>query len=336
MKPRRRQVPFRQLLTRSFISLWAAFALSFQVDSFGAAESSDEASYDFALIGDTPYSDEQVTNLFPNLMADINRAKLAFVVHDGDIKSGSTPCTDALFAERLRDFQGFRHPFIYIFGDNEWSDCGKVATNKFDPEERLDKLRAMFTQGSQSLGQRMLTLTRQSDNPRFARFRENVRWVHGPVVFAGLNVPGDDNHFGTAEFAERNTANLAWLRETFAAATEHEARAVMLILQANPHFELASTDRLRLGFNDLLRALEEQTVAFGRSVVLVHGDSHYFRIDKPLIRSTTGRRLENFTRVETFGYPDVHWLRVSVDEHDPNIFTFRPQMVRENFVRPRK
>ena len=50
----------------------------------------------------------------------------------------------------------------------------------------------------------------------------------------------------------------------------------------------------------------------------MHGDSHYFRIDKPF-QDAQGRRLENFTRVETFGdnqangINDVHWLKVLVD-----------------------
>jgi len=48
-------------------------------------------------------------------------------------------------------------------------------------------------------------------------------------------------------------------------------------------------------------------------VVLVHGDSHYFRIDKPFKDSKTRRMLENFTRVETFGENDIHWVHVFVD-----------------------
>jgi len=32
---------------------------------------------------------------------------------------------------------------------------------------------------------------------------------------------------------------------------------------------------------------------------------------------------ENFTRVETFGSPDVHWLRASVNFKDPNVFNFQ-------------
>lgn len=294
---------------------------------------SPDLRYDFALIGDVPYDELQSTNLFPNMIAEMNRARLAFVVHDGDIKSGSTPCTDESFMRVFDQFQTSSHPLIYLFGDNEWSDCGRMKTNAFDPLERLQKLRDLFTQGDRSLGQRTIPLARQSDEPRFAAFRENVRWTHGGVMFAGLNVPGDDNHFGTPEFGPRNAANIAWIQEAFAIATRENLRAVMLIMQANPHFDLAVTNRLRRGFNEMLEVIEKETLAFKKPVVLVHGDSHYFRIDQPLLGSRSRRRIENFTRVETFGNPDVHWLRVSVDWRDPNVFRFHAQYVRKNLLK---
>ena len=34
---------------------------------------------------------------------------------------------------------------------------------------------------------------------------------------------------------------------------------------------------------------------------------------KPLSGAKSQRRIENFTRVETFGNPDAHWLRVTAD-----------------------
>ena len=288
--------------------------------------------FDFALIGDVPYNEEQTTKGFPNMIEELNQARLAFVVHDGDIKAGATPCTDDCFERVRAQFQTIRHPFVYLFGDNEWRDCGSVKTNAFDPLERLQKLRDLFTQGNQSLGQHTMTLVRQSDDPRHAAFRENVRWTLGRVLFAGLNVPGNDNYFGTPEFAPRNAANIAWIKEAFAIATRDRFRAVMLIMQANPHFDLAATNRLRQGFNEMLGVIETETVAFGKPVVLVHGDSHYFRIDQPLLGAKSRRRLENFTRVETFGNPDVHWIRVSVDWRDPNVFRFHPQYVRKNLL----
>jgi len=302
---------------------------------FGAPASRRETDvrFEFGLIGDMPYDPHQISNAFPNLIEDLNRANLAFVVHDGDIKAGATPCTDAVLEQVFAQFQTVRSPLIYLFGDNEWSDCGKVQTNAFVPEERLQKLRALFTAGDYALGQGRLRLTRQSEAPAFAAFRENVRWAMEGVLFAGLNVPGDDNHYGTSEFGPREAANLAWIQQTFALAKQDNARAVMLLMQANPHFEVAPTNRVRLGFNRMLDLLESETIAFGKPVVLVHGDSHYFRIDQPLLGKRTRRRLENFTRVETFGNPDVHWLRVSVDWLDPNLFQFHPQYVRKNLLR---
>ena len=67
-------------------------------------------------------------------------------------------------------------------------------------------------------------------------------------------------------------------------------------------------------------------------VVLLHGDSHYFRIDKPMKSSVSMRRIENFTRVETFGSPDVHWILATVDHNDPNLFRFEQRIVKGNMV----
>jgi hypothetical protein len=125
---------------------------------------------------------------------------------------------------------------------------------------------------------------------------------------------------------------MAWFRECFAIARRENHRAIMLIIQANPHFDLGATNLLRAGFNEFLRELERETVAFKKPVVLVHGDSHYFRIDKPMVGSKSKRRVENFTRVETFGNPDSHWIRVRVDDGNPDVFSFFPEIVDKNCV----
>ena len=313
------------------IACWLGFVLP----SFSQPNESD-APFEFALIGDVPYNEFDATNSFPNLIAEINAATLAFVIHDGDIKAGAAPCTSAVFERCYEQFNTFKHPFIYIFGDNEWTDCRKTNAVGLDADAAITALREMFCQRNESLGQRRLKLARQSEQPAFTPFRENVRWSYGAVIFAGFNVPGDANNYGRREFKERHSANLAWLKESFALAAAEKRSALMLILQANPHFDLASTNRLRLGFNELLSVLEQETLAFQKPVVLVHGDSHYFRIDKPLIGSRSKRRLENFTRVETFGNPDVHWIRVTANPRDPGVFTFHPQIVKKNLIDHRK
>jgi hypothetical protein len=149
-----------------------------------------------------------------------------------------------------------------------------------------------------------------------------------------LNVPGSVNNYGNKrEFAERNAANIEWIEQSFAFAKIENRRALMFIMQANPFPERGSTNGVHAGFRELLNVLEKETLAFAKPVVLVHGDSHYFRIDKPLTGSASHRRIENFTRVETFGNPDVHWVRATVDPKDSNVFTFDPQMINANIVK---
>jgi hypothetical protein len=302
---------------------------------FQTALSAGNGAFTFALIGDMPYGPEGELK-FPKVIADVNAdRRLSFVAHDGDIKNGSTVCSDQMFADRLDLFNQFRRPVIYVPGDNEWTDCHRANNGAYDPLERLAFLRSMFFQGDQSLGRQTMTLQRQSNDPVFASYPENVQWVEGNVLFAGLHIVGSNNNLGRtpaadAEYAARNAANLAWLHDVFARARQEQLRAVMVIIQANPQFEVPAAQRT--GFNDFLRDLEAEVIAFGRPVVLVHGDSHYFRIDKPLLGSGSRRRLENFTRVETFGENDNHWLHVTVEPTNPNVFAFDQRIVAANLI----
>ncbi len=293
--------------------------------------------FEFGLIGDLPYTSDQETQ-FLNLRDEINQSKLAFVVHDGDFKSGSTLCNNQAFTQRRELFQTFESPFIFVPGDNEWTDCHRANNGNYDPLERLAKLREVFFQGDQSLGQRTLRLTRQSEEPQYRKFRENVRWTYGDAMFAGLHIVGSNNNFGRTpeanqEYAERNAANLAWMKQTFALAKTNNRKGIMLVIQANPNFELPPDAAERTGFNDFIAALEAEVIAFQKPVVLVHGDSHNFQINKPLFGSASKRRIENFTRVETFGSPDVHWLRAIVDPQNPNLFNFEQEIVAKNLVK---
>ena len=97
------------------------------------------------------------------------------------------------------------------------------------------------------------------------------------------------------------------------------------------------TDGQPDGFQSFLLALRDQVVAFRKPVAYVHGDSHYFRIDKPFLNAQ-GQRLENFTRVETFGdhqengTNDENWLRVIVDPSSREVFAYQPEIVPANRV----
>ena len=349
----------RMSLSRACLLLLLAGCTSLQ----GERESGS-GRFEFALIGDVPYDARQERE-FPNVMREIDAADLAFVVHDGDFwwdgnawnekDGGLPPCADETFQDRLALAQSSRHPFIYVPGDNEWVDCHRAKPRAYEPFERLAKLRQMFFPTDRSLGQRTLRLTRQSEDSRYASFRENVRWTYGDVMFISLNMIGSNNNLGRtaemdAEYATRTAANLAWMKQAFELAARTGSRAIMIIAQANPQFETSwppniqeryflwglamkpPQTRRATGFDEFLAALEKETVAFGKPVVYVHGDTHMFRIDKPLYGSRSRRAIENFTRVETFGHPNTHWIRVIVEPGNPNVFTFRQQIVKENLV----
>lgn len=322
--------------------------LGCQMTAFPPTRRDPPAPFRFALIGDLAYSQAEEP-LLDNVLADLDRnASLAFVVHLGDLSSARLGCTDELLARRLEQFRASAHPFVYTPGDNEWTDCYEPNVRGGNPLERLARLRVVFFDGDHTFGRRRFALTRQSRDPAFGRYRENVRWDLGGVTFLTLHVVGGNNGLGRtaegdAEYAERNRANLEWLRQGFEHAKAVNSRAIMIMQQANPFLEFPPLPRKPQnpsGFADLRAQLQKETAAFEKPVVLAHGDSHFFRIDKPLSpmrvrRGTATPGLENFTRVETFGTPHHHWVEVGVDADDPDVFTFRPRIVAANVLRLR-
>ncbi len=358
------------LLTAAVLLLGAFTTLrAFQNDDDGNGRGDDGGRFAIGLWGDLPYSDVQAQVGVPNLIADMNKQELAFTVHDGDLKAGNgtpgsvtpTTCVDALYTQALGFFNSMRAPVIFTTGDNDWTDCDRASNGGFNSLERLDHERQLFFSTPFTLGQHRFRQEVQSmplclgiNGP--TPCVENRRWTMGGVTFASLNIQGSCNNLcDTApdpnEFAARNAANIQWLHDTFAEAKARGSAAVMLFSQADPGFDLstgvgaplrnpqtlAETDGLPDGFQAFLLALRDETVAFQKPVAYVHGDSHYFRIDKPFLNAK-GQRLENFTRVETFGdnqangTNDVNWLKVTVDAHSREVFTYQTQIVPGNRV----
>jgi hypothetical protein len=108
----------------------------------------------------------------------------------------------------------------------------------------------------------------------------------------------------------------------------------VIVFQADPGFDLPETEELDesqapgvSGYRDFMAKLVAATEQFDGQVLLVHGDTHFFKLDKPLYSPT--RLLANLTRLQTFGSPLLHWVRVSVDTRSPEVFTVRPVIVKQ-------
>jgi len=263
----------------------------------GLPEPPPSSAFDIGLIGDTGYSTDQDAILL-KVRAQMATLPLAFVTHDGDTNMGGKYCNDSRDAYVYGVFNGFASPFIYTPGDNEWRDCP-------DPLARLPALRSRFFSTSRSLGQTTIPLTRQS-----SPYVENARWTKGNVVFATLNVPGPSGKSPSAsETAARHDANVAWLNAAFDQAEAARSPGVMIIWQDDP-FD-GSSD------SSLVSTLKSRTAAFGRPVVLVHGDTHKYKLDHPW--ST----VPNFTRLETYaGTQSNKWVRATVDPSSKEVFSF--------------
>ncbi len=285
------------------------------------ATASRSESWSFGVIGDTPYSTEERRQL-PRLLATAAAAGARFMLHAGDIKRGREVCDDALLADRQMLFAAAPLPLVLVPGDNEWTDCARVSAGRYDPLERLAQLRKRFWNADRTLGTPTLPLRRQLPD-----YPEHSRFVADGVMFIGLNVPGGDNGRGIAprpapEYLARSEAIRSWLREGFRLARDSGLSGVVILMQGDPGFASFARGIPRRGFGELLRGLRAEAETYPGQVLLIHGDGHSQRIDHPM-RDRSGNILERFTRLETYGYPFLGWVRVTVNPRDPRLFGFR-------------
>ena len=334
------------------IRIAASVLTALTLVSCAATGPSAPQTFSFGLWGDMPYKKAGDDPKLPAVLQSINRSDIAFSVYDGDIKDGSSKCTDDVFTDALKMFATLHKPVVYVPGDNEWTDCHRLNNGGFDALERLAHLRRVMFPTMNSLGQTQLPLEHQGKAGE--KFVENTRFSHGGVVFVGLNVPGSNNNMvldakecthksarkaeqcdaDNAEYLERDAANVAWMAASFAQAKAANALGVVLVFQADPGFDLPETEDVDesaapgvIGYRNFMNKLVEQTEQFKGQVLLVHGDTHFFKLDKPLYSPT--RLLPNLTRLQTFGSPSLHWVKVAVDPAAEQLFMVQPVIVKQ-------
>ena len=345
--PGRRPFIVRSLGALASVSLLAACA--------GLAPGQGAGRFDFGIIGDMPYTRSQEAE-YARVIGDLNARSLEFVAHVGDMMFdprpyernpalARMPATDENYAYVLGTFQSIRHPLVLTPGDNDWSDVVQYKKTKMDPLERLAKLRSMFYPAGRSLGQRAMAVENQA-----APYVENLTWKVQGLRFATVHTVGSDDNAKTSmeEHKAREAANVAWLHKAFAAAKAEGSPGLVIITQANPGFENRWTPSYASRYvrsvrgadapkapepgpyDGFLDALIAQMQDYDRPVLYVHGDTHIYRTGKPLMNPKTNRFFENFTRLETFGWPDSGWVRVTVSRSNPHLFEIHPEYPRGN------
>ncbi len=288
--------------------------------------------FTFVALGDLPYgSPQQAYPSYRRLIERINAVAPVFSIHVGDIKSGGTRCTDEEFIAQRLHFDRFAAPVVYTPGDNEWTDCHRRSNGGYEPQERLQRLRQLFFKPGSSMGQRPMALQSQAQfMPEHAAFLENQRWMHEGVLFVTVHVVGSNNNLqsevpgAVAEHAQRDAANVAWIRAAFEHAGRVKAQALVIAMQANPLLgrnlfeDFPKNSGFRQSIGETLLPL---AAASPVPVLLIHGDSHWHRMDQPF--TWRGEPVRQLTRLEVPGGSDVRAWQVGVDLGKPQPFSAR-------------
>ncbi len=354
-------------------SRWAMIAIALVLVAAAAitiparrASADDPQRFSFALWGDVPYAKANNAADIPVMISDMNASGLAFTVFDGDTKDGSSRCDNSSYDDAKARFNSTTAPTVYVVGDNEWTDCHRSNNGDFNALERLDYLRKTMFNTVASFGKATMPLEHQG--PVGGKYAENTRWIYGNVAFIGINMIGSNNNFvldakgcddggrtkrtlndclaDNIEAAERDAANISWLRDTFAIAKQRKLAGVMIIAQADLSFDVPETPTIDErsdpnfnGLNAFFNAMADETMKFNGQVVYVHGDTHFFKVDKPLaidpavkpgankfVVGDNAKAVANFTRVQTFGSANAAWVKVTVDPTSRNVFVFEPMI----------
>jgi hypothetical protein len=297
------------------------------------ADASEDQTYTVAVIGDVPYGPALIEG-FPAFIGQINAdPDVRLVTHLGDIKDGSSVCSDDYFDLIARDFTLFRDPLVFTPGDNEWTDCHRVNNGAYDPLERLAKLREVFfAEPGKTLGQHSVAVKSQVKHG----FPENVTYSRNDVVFAALHITGSNNALlpwtglgltqpteqQGQEVQSRTAADLVLIHDVFERAKDDGNRAVVLQTQADMFDPTVPTPSLNnySAFKPIVQAIVDESAAFDGPVYLFNGDSHVFNVDHPLGAESTWLGFygvtgsaDNLTRVTVVGSTlgESSWLKVT-------------------------
>lgn len=243
---------------------------------------------------------------------------LAFIVANG-VKSGSEPCSDELYLQRKALYDKFEHGVILTLAAEDWAECRR-SNGESAAIERLQRVREIFFTEPVQIADGSVSVVRQSTTEKFRSYSENMRWQLGPVWFATLNLPTNNNHYLSAagrnnEFEDRLVATQDWLQRLFTLAKASEARGIVLFTEANPLARpspTSSVEQARDGFLEIRRQLLKLSEGFTGKVLIVHNGkpSRWARLHKLSWRGNLGE-IGMLTG----------WARISVHPNHPLLFS---------------
>ena len=292
-------------------------------------------------------------NIKTDTIKSINHSNVDLTIFTGDSKDGHSLCSDEIIGKEIkRYFNKINTPVLYALGDNEWTDCHRKSNGNYEPLERLEFLRKTFFSASNSQGKKPIKLIRMKNFP------ENGRVIYKEVMFVTFNIVGSNNGYIAkkkqcfkksnrkwsdcekinSEYAIRNQANIEWMQKSLNIDQKKRLKAVVFIMQADifsPYdpSNLHSIKKLfkkkhikKSGYAKFVISLLNALDSFEGKILLIHGDTHYFRFDMPLSKIAPEYRTK-FFRVEAFGDEAHDWVKIDIDTDLKNIFSVKPVML---------
>jgi hypothetical protein len=241
----------------------------------------------FYAMGDVPYAPEEDLRL-PRQISELPK-NAEFVIHVGDIKTGMTPCDEAVYNKVFGMLSQSAAPVFIVPGDNEWNDC----TNPAQAWKHWTKYFMRFDRR----WRHCLPVFRQLER------EENFSFVKGNVLFVGLNIVGGRIH-DAAEWKQRHADGLNWLRSNLRRFGA-DVSSLVIFGHAKP----------AENHNDFFVPFNKDAGEFKKPILYLHGDGHRWIHDRPFVA-------QNVLRVQVDQGGIAPPLKVTITDHKTAPFQF--------------
>ena len=245
----------------------------------------------FTAIGDVPYNNEQRDGLITIISKHNALDPSEFVIHVGDIKPGALECNESIYEDVSGILKMMEAPTFIVLGDNEYNDCT-------DPKQGLEYWNKYFLHFNENWVFEP-TVTYQPGR------RENFSWIDHKVLFIGIDLVGSQVR-DSLEWNNRLTQNGLWIKKL---SEEQVNNVEAMVVFGHANILEAGPDKFK-PFTDLFRTT---ALSFGKPVLMVQGDGHFWIKNKPWPE-------QNITRIQIDGGDTA--VKITVDTSLDYPFSF--------------
>jgi hypothetical protein len=248
-----------------------------------------EDTLTFSVMGDVPRQAWEDSLLQAQILAHNQASPAEFMLHVGDIKTGSAPCDEQVYAKVAGYLKALNVPVFIVPGDNEWNDCP-------DPQQAWSYWHQYFDDFEKNWDQAP-TADHQEGHP------ENMAWISKNVLMIGINLVGG-RVYNENVWQEMMTADINWISEQFHAQAK-QVYAAVVFAQANP----------KAKHHWFMERFISQVKSFAKPVLYLHGDGHRWLYDK-------NWQAANLTRIQVDQGALAVPLEIQVSSQTDSTFAF--------------